>query len=494
MQFSLPIIKSTLYATLEKKNLHNQELRLEAMEKVGLLLFEKVLHFLERFEVPPLIILLVGKGDNGADAYVVGRHLIKSGLKVVAVEFFDEGFSPLNSYQKNQFLKARGEVIDFVALLSMEFAVIIDGVFGSGYKGELPKDLLEKFAVINKMQLPLLAIDIPSGISGDNGLASGALKATQTYYIDFPKWGFFLDDTPNFLGDLIPIFLDCVTREQIGEKIEGYLLQKEDLFLPSLPKKRHKYQAGSVVGWCGSLGMSGALNLSGLAALQVGAGIVKFLHHKKLHLTIHELILFPLRMAKKLLPKSGAFLAGPGTKKTIFSKLTFRFLTLFLKSPAVFDADAIFHISKNFLGKFSFPIAITPHHRECTDLLKVHPQIKDEDLFEKIQNFIQGLPHFFVLKGVPTIIFSQNLPKIVIYGGDPGMATAGSGDVLSGMIAGFLAQKMPMLEALTLAIYLHQKAGEIAARDYTSYSVTATKIIEKIPDAFFSLLELNEYT
>jgi len=236
MQFSLPIIKSSLYTHLEKKNLPTEQLRLEAMEKVGLLLFEKVMHFLSKYEVPPIIVLLIGKGDNGADAYVVGRHLIKSGLKVVAVEFFADDFSTLNQIQKNHFLKARGEIIDFSSFLSLDFAVTIDGVFGSGYHGALSSDLSDKFSLVNQTHFPLLAIDAPSGVSGDSGAVVGALKANETYYIDFPKWGFFLDETPNYIGNIFPIFLDCVTKEQIGEQIEGYLLQKEDLFLPAIPK------------------------------------------------------------------------------------------------------------------------------------------------------------------------------------------------------------------------------------------------------------------
>ena len=486
MQFSTPVIKSSTYIELEKTVLKTEEKVLEAMEKVSLLFLEKITQFLSNFDEPPVVVLLVGKGNNGADALTIGRHLIKAGVKVFSLEFFEEG-SSLFQLQREKFYQARGERIDLESFFLIEDAVLIDGVFGSGFKGPIDERIAEIFDAINQLHHPILSLDTPSGVSGDKGAFKHALIATETYYIDFPRYGFFLDEAPNHIGRLVPIFLDCVSFEMIENSIEGYLIKTEDLTFPELKRKRHKYQAGSLVGWCGSKGMSGALNLSGLAALRSGAGICKFVHHQKLSLTVPELILFPLEKAKKLMRKASVFFAGPGTKKKLLSKIIFRVLLKFLNSPLVVDADATYWLSKKLLKKIKHDVVITPHHRECTDLLDVCPQIKDEELFKKIEEFMDGLPHYFVLKGLPTVIFSSNHPKLFIYGGDPGMATAGSGDVLTGMIASFIAQKMKTIDAICLATFLHQRAGEIAAIDKTSYGVIASDLIERIPDAILSL-------
>jgi NAD(P)H-hydrate epimerase len=486
MQFSLPIIKSTDYIAFEKLLLTDEKKIEEAMEKAGLLFFEQVIEFLIRFGEQKEIILLLGKGNNAADALVCGRHLIKAGLKVLAVEFFEEGFSTLYKKKMEQFISARGETISLEQVTLMQNIVLIDGVFGSGFSGELSKDLKDRFSLINQLEKPVISLDAPSGVSGDKGAHPYSIKASITLYLDYPRLGFFLEDTPNFVGELLPIYLGVVSIEEIEKKIQGYLVQREDLFFPPLERKRHKYQAGAVVGFCGSKGMSGALNLAGLAALKVGAGIVKFVHFQNLPLTINELILFPLRFAKQVLKKAQVFMAGPGIRRTVLSKWILNFLLKIAKSPSVIDADGLYHLTSRFLQSHPYPLILTPHRKECVDLLKVQQSIPDEELFSLIEQFCEKNQLFFILKGVPTVVFAPGIPKLFFYGGSPGMATAGSGDVLTGMISGLIAQNRSILNAICLAVYLHQKAGEIAEKELTAYSITATSLIEKIPDAFFS--------
>ncbi len=486
MQFSKPVITSSTYSKFEKTVLTTQEKILHAVDQVSLLFLEKIIKFLSNYEEPPIIVLLVGKGNNGADAFNVGRHLIKAGIQVFSLEFFERGSSIFED-QKEKFYQARGEKIDLETFFLIEEAILIDGVFGSGLKGAIDERIGQIFDAINQLNHPILALDAPSGVSGDFGADPHALIAQETYYIEFPRLGFFIDQAPNYVGKLVSIDLGIISFDMIEDQIEGYLVSKEDLNLPEIQRKRHKYQAGSLVGWCGSQGMSGTLNLTGLAALKSGAGIVKFIHYQKLPLLVPELMIFSIEKAKRLMKKADVFFAGPGTKKTLISKWIFRCLLKFLNSPLVVDADAIGWLSKKVLKSIDQDVVITPHHRECTEFLKVCPKINDLKLFKKIEELIHDAPHYLVLKGLPTVVFSPNHPKLFIYGGDPGMATAGSGDVLTGMVASFIAQKMDTLQAICLAVYLHQKAGEITALEKTSYSLMASDLIEKIPDAIFSL-------
>lgn len=486
-QFSNPIIKSEDYLFAERKILQTHEQILDAMEKVALLSLEKVLDYISLNPNPLDVVLLVGKGNNGADALALGRHLIKTGIKVLALEFFEDSRSEFLKIQKENFLGARGELISLEEFFLMKDLLIIDGVFGSGFKGSLDKKTKMIFEFVNLSRFQVISLDAPSGVSGDFGAALGSIKADVTLYIDYPRWGFFLDDAPNFLGELIPICLDCVPLDVVQHKIQGYLIDKEDLYLPEMKRKRHKYEAGLVAGFCGSSGMSGALNLSGLASLKVGAGIVKFIHYLKLHLIVNELIIFSLGKAKKILRSAKALMMGPGTSRGYLAKFICRCLIKLSSCPVVIDADAIYNLKKKHLRKIKSQSVITPHRKECLDMLALDMQTKDENLFKKIEEYLSDSEHLVLLKGVPTILFGKNIPKLVIYGGSPGMATAGAGDVLTGMIAGFIAQRMELVQAVCLAVYLHQKAGEIAALDLTAYSLTASSLIERIPDAIFLL-------
>jgi NAD(P)H-hydrate epimerase len=488
MKNDRPVISSSTYLKVEKQKLISDGAITDAMEKVGRLFFERTLEFLRSYEEVPTIVLLIGKGNNGADAFVVGRHLLKCGLKVVAIEFFEESKNQFLKKEKEAFLSFRGELIPFDQLFLFQSAVLIDGIFGSGFKGSLDLELEKKFIAINSLKFATLSLDAPSGVSGDMGTTGVAISATETFYIDFPRMGFFLEKAPNYLGRLIPIYLDLVSLDEIKQEVSGFLVTKSDIHLPEITRKRHKYEAGLVVAWCGSKRMKGAANLSTAAALKVGAGIVKLLSFPVMDLSVSEVVQIPFKETKKALIKAGACMVGPGVTRSLFSKLKWKFLFNKIKSPLVIDADALFLASLDQMKKKSTTAIFTPHRKECVELLKKDVKISDAELIQAIKNSINKEHLYLVLKGCPTFVFYQNGPPLIFYGGDPGMATAGSGDVLTGMIAGFLAQKMEPLEAISTAVYLHQLCGELAALDLTSYNLTANSLLAYLPAGFKELL------
>ena len=486
--FSLPIVETKKYLESESKNLSSPDKKLQAMEKVGLLFFEKILEIFQKSTDQKKIVLLLGKGNNAADALVVGRHALLMGIKVIGYEIFNSEKSQLYHEQKEKFLSLRGEILPISSLENEKDLFVVDGVFGSGFKGIIDESCKQIFSKIRNQAKTIIAIDSPSGVSGDEGATNGSLVADYTIAIDFPRLGFFLNDTPNHLGILDIIYPDCVSIDQIKEHIKGYFIQRQDIKMPLILKKRHKYQAGLVAAFCGSSFMPGTINFTGLSALKSGAGIIKFFHPQKLPKLADELMVLPTRHASKVLKKAQVFLAGCGLGRSLRMKLWFNYFFNLASCPKVIDADGLYLLKWKKIKKSLDPILITPHKKECLDFFELPKNITDEKLFEILQSKAEESNCTILLKGLPTIIFSKGTLPIIIYGGDPGMATAGSGDVLSGMISGMIAQKLPFLQAVITACFLHQKAGELAANQKTSYGMIATDIMEKIPDAIFSIL------
>lgn len=276
-----------------------------------------------------------------------------------------------------------------------------------------------------------------------------------------------------------------VKRDWIDQSVgEVELFSEKDIqsLLPHIKKTRHKYEAGYVVS-VGGL-MSGAALLSSFSALKAGAGIVRLFYPED---KSHEYVTAPWEIIKqhwdksaflKEIKRANSCVIGPGLGKegplhqeieTLFPELTI---------PCVIDADALF--SKTY-PRLSI---LTPHHGEMHKLLKTEVTSAACQAFAKEKNVT------LVLKGAPTLIFHPTqLPRVMTYG-DPGMATAGSGDVLSGILASLLAQGLHSLEAATLGVYLHGLAGQIAAREKTSYCMIASDIIHYLPNAFLKISSL----
>ena len=305
------------------------------------------------------------------------------------------------------------------------------------------------------------------------------------------KKGFFLEDGPNFIGKLL--FGDFGLEEKYVKdaKEDYYFLNEENIFqnFQKILNKRHKYEAGFVTGFAGSIKMDGAAKLASFAALRSGAGIVKIFLPKNMEKVAST---FPVEVVKdftsfddfekisKLINKSKAFFIGPGISR---EKNVENFVTKLLpliEIPTVIDADALFFLAncENFkIPKFSI---LTPHRQEMKNLLKITDKISDEELINQAIAYSKEKGIVIVLKGVPTFVIFPNKKPLVVYKGDPGMATAGSGDVLTGIIASLVSQNYDLLNAAVLGVYLHALAGEKAAKDKSSSSMVASDIINEL--------------
>ncbi|MCP5468939.1 MAG: NAD(P)H-hydrate dehydratase [Chlamydiales bacterium] len=425
----------------------------------------------------PKITLLCGSGNNAGDAYVAGKLLREEGYDVTAFSLAPfEKSSPLCQLQRKRF----GEVIESSSI-PFEEGLIVDALFGTGFHGEMKEPYRSVIGRANASSLPIISIDIPSGVNGTTGEVSSAIIATETLFLGLPKIGCF--GAWEHAGHIFvyPFGLEEKFIEEANE--EAYLVYAPPL--PPIVRTRHKYQAGYVVGVGGSPGMPGAAILSAYATLRAGAGITRLFHPAGME---EELANMPPEVIRhgytsidpivEAMEKANAVFIGPGFGDAID---TLRALLPKVNKPCVLDAEALTLIAQYGL-EIPKRAVITPHTGEMKRLLKEG---------ETPQEFADTRDVIVLLKGAPTTIFVPYGKPYISARGDPGMATAGSGDVLTGIIAAFLAQTGDPLEAAKLGAFYHGVAGEIAAAELTSYSMIASDIIEALPEAFLQSMQLS---
>jgi len=433
-------------------------------------------------------VLFIGKGNNGGDAYVCGSILLKKGYTVDVIQAFPlEQCSALNQKMGKEFFSHNKSKIlkDHLP----DKGLIIDGLLGTGFKGKVEEPLATIIDKINSSSLPVISIDIPSGVDGNTGqVATKAVIADLTIFLGMAKTGFFIASGYNHVQKLA--YADFgLGKEYIEEANEDFFLLDENALkecLPKIPFTRHKYQAGYVLAFTGSSGMRGAACLSSLSALRTGSGMIRLFvpENLQMHLPLEvvcsdrdQTIFFEEAKRAKV-----AYL-GPGIGRDEKTKKFLQTLLEKIELPCVIDADALFLIGKHDLTIPKNSI-LTPHRKEMATLLGQETSDLDEKVFfEKCQAYVEKHNAVLVLKGAPTFIFQSEHKPLVIPKGDPGMATAGTGDVLTGIIASFVSQGLFPFHAAVLGATVHGICGEIAAKEKTSYSVIASDLIEKIPEA-----------
>ncbi len=495
----MKVIKATEMARVEslayQDGISDEKLMLNVSKGIA----KKIIEDISKNELPKKIILLAGKGNNAADGYTVAKYLLEKGYDVFAYQLFlINEVSDLCKKQHLKFIKKNGKVVYSNHILDIELAkdsFILDGIFGTGFKGEVKGFILDLIKKVNSSNLKVVSIDIPSGLNGDSGIANPiAIKANITIYLGFAKLGFFINDGPNYIGNLEYVDFGLLEKYKNLAKEELEYMDKVNLneMLPKIDRKRHKYQAGFVLGIAGSKGMYGAAKLAALAALRSGCGIVKMVSQEEIPSAFYELVNFIIDYSKtdeilQLCDKADSIFLGPGIGR---DKKVEKFLSKILPKihkKCVLDADALFHLSNNQYTLLPHECVLTPHKKEMLRLLQIE-NLEDEELIKNTKKFSQDKNVLIVLKGYPTIIFHPQKEPLSILGGDPGLATAGTGDVLTGMIASFAAQKLDLYTSCVLAVNLHFKAAERAVKEKTSYGLIASDVIEYLPDAFKDIL------
>lgn len=481
--------------TLEKEAAKEGLLPDILMENAALALSHYITSSLSR---ESSFVFILGKGNNAGDGLHLAYHLIESGFCVYLYSLFSEGeLSPLaqKGWERLAEKKIFPQVISSAEELNFSpDAYLIDALLGIGFSGKITGLMKECIEKINASKNPVIAIDIPSGLDATRGSINPvAIKAGLTLTLGLPKKGFFQNWGWEHVGELQ--VLDIGIPSSLTKKVEShYLLLNPKRLADLLPKRKrcaHKYEAGYVVVVAGSSEMAGAGMLASAAVLRTGAGITTLFHPKEAASSFANAYWEVIRKGYtsddleavfEELKRAGSLLIGPGLGRTKEAKKTYEEILRKTSIPLVIDGDGLFFLSQGVSLPPIKDTILTPHKKEMLRLLQKESSY-DEDAFHvDCQKYVDKNQVVLLLKGAPSFIFSPNQKPIINTLGDRGMATAGSGDVLAGMIASLLAQKKEALAATILGSSLHGLSGQICHIEIGP-SYIASDILEHIPEA-----------
>ncbi|MDN5880760.1 MAG: NAD(P)H-hydrate dehydratase [Nitrosospira sp.] len=448
------------------------------------------------------VLVLAGPGNNGGDAFAVARHLREWWFNVTLV-FTGERTNLSDDAKRmlDAWLAAGGEILADIPKNEMWHAVI-DGLFGIGLDLRQGRDLKDNYLAlvnaVNRMNLPVLALDIPSGLGSDTGQVRGAaIRAAMTVTFIGLKPGLLTHHGPEYCGEIFLHDLDLDAgslKEPMSWVMDQAYAQK--WLPPPRSASSHKGMFGSIGIIGGSTGMVGAALLAGTAALKLGAGRVYLGliadNAPGVDPAQLELMLRPIHELLKL-DHLDCLVVGPGLGMSTDAHF---YLNYALESnlPLVLDADALNLISlhsgaagllRERLHARSAPSILTPHAAEAARLLNTDTPTIQNDRMGAAANLTENFNCYAVLKGAGSICAASGGKRYINTSGNPGLSSAGTGDILSGIIGALLAQGLHPKNALLLAVYLHGAAADALRNQHGGpLGMTASEI----PNAARSLL------
>jgi len=482
------------------------------MERAGLAVVDKI----NALFPDKRIAILCGGGNNGGDGFVIARELHNQGRKVEV--FMTSAPAKLKGDAKTNYGIAKKfgvPVFPADKFLRARFSahyLIVDALLGTGLSKTVKSPLSDVINKTNRLSSPVMSIDIPSGISSDTGQVMGtAIKANTTVTFGLPKRGHLLYPGAEYTGQLFieDIGFPCSLLD--SDKIKINLFRKNDAIalLPARPKSSHKGTYGHVLLVAGSRGKTGAALMAAKACLKAGAGLVTIGTPEtvvnSLQSRVTEEMILPLddkgkgtlsyKAAGSILEflnaRGNVLVIGPGLSVDEEIKQLVTEIVTHSNVPVVIDADGLNAIvgKTGFLKKCKAPVILTPHPGEMTRL-EGPKAVVDKDGPDRITralSFAKKTKTFLVLKGVPTVTATPESKAFINSSGNPGMATAGTGDVLTGIIASLIAQGLSPADASTLGVYMHGHAGDIVADKKGQQSMVASDIINALPGVFRSI-------
>lgn len=448
------------------------------------------------------VLVLAGPGNNGGDAFVVARHLRGWWFKVTLVFAGERArLSDAARQMLDAWLLAGGEMVDEIPE-NKKWDVVIDGLFGIGLDSKEGRNLEGKYLAlvnaVNRMDRPVLALDIPSGLGSDTGtVRSTAIRAAMTVTFIGLKPGLLTHDGPEYCGEIVlrDLDLDASSLKKPSSWAMNHAYAQK-LLPPPRPVSSHKGMFGSIGIIGGSAGMLGAALLAGGAALKLGAGRVYLgliaSNAPGIDTAQPELMLRPVHELLKL-DHLDCLVVGPGLGME--AEACF-WLKCALESalPLVLDADALNLVAahprvasllrERLHERKAFSI-LTPHAAEAARLLGTDTATVQNDRMAAAASLAENFNCYTVLKGAGSICAMPGGKRYINTSGNPGLSSAGTGDILSGITGALLAQGLNTENALLLAVYLHGAAGDMLLRQHGGpLGMTASEI----PPAARSLL------
>ena len=477
------------------------------MERASCAFLDKMLPYLK---TSGQISVFAGPGNNGGDALVVARLLSNMGMQV-QVFLVRQGGSLSTDCEKakEKFCLAFPNMLTEINSVNMIpeplTGYVVDGLFGSGLSRPLDGIFAEVVALINSSTATVFSIDIPSGLSGEDNFRNrkeAIIRADHTFSFQFPKLSFFLSENEEFIGEFS--ILDIKLHPQVLHDLPSpyYFMEEKDAkqiahsYSMSFRRKfSHKGDYGHALLIAGSYGKMGAAILAAKACLRTGCGLLS-VHVPPEGYVITQISIPEAMVEPEFSPESNHFPEkynaigiGPGIGVEDDTKTKLFYLLKYSKAPLVIDADALNIISQSpeLLREIPPKTILTPHPKEFDRLAGASSS--GYERLQKQLEFAEKHHVIVVLKGAHTSIAFPDGRCFFNSTGNPGMATAGSGDVLTGIILSLLAQKYNPEDAALLGVYLHGLAGDIAAVEFSRQSMLAGDIIQSLGKTFLKILQ-----
>jgi len=472
------------------------------MENAAIRLAEHCFKFLENIKNPKVLIF-TGHGNNGGDGFALARHLHLKGIEAKII--FTGDLAAVNDKRNDATVNlkiAKNLEIPIEQNIDSEIAnydLVVDALLGTGLDRNVEgkyKDLIEK---INRYAKYVISADVPSGVHSDTGRIMGCVvKAAETVTFAHPKPGLYIYPGAEYAGK-IHIEDIAIPSTLINKiEIEGNILTSSEAnaILPVRAQRSNKGSFGRILVFAGSNEMPGAASLTCSAAYKVGGGLVcacvlpqvaSVIHHWQREVVTRTLpeengmyCKKSLETALKEITRADVIVIGPGIGRSPDVTEFVQELVKTSQAPIVADADALFALSEdvNIFKQLKAPCIITPHPGEMSRLTGLSvPEILDNTA-ETAVNFAKEFKVVTLLKDAHTIIANPNGNYYINTTGTNALSKAGTGDVLTGIIAGFIAQGLDVFSAGVLGAYFHGKAGEDAVGNGSCYSVMAGDLLD----------------
>lgn len=463
------------------------------------------------------VTIFCGKGNNGGDGFVVARHFMNAGARVFIV-LMDSPKSIKGDAKTNFEILKKLQKVSADSLSIQQFKksilptlteskIIVDAMFGTGFSGAVHQPYADVIQWMNRQKSPIVSVDIPSGVNGTTGVVENlAVKATLTPTFGLLKTGLLCNQGRDHVGKVAVVDIGIPHVVSGSSKFKTHLVEAEDVRakLPSRPSTAHKYNVGKIFVLAGSKGYTGAAALCATSVLKAGAGAVVLGTPESVYpilaKKLTEPIVIPLPATSEgTVSKAGydvileranwsdVFVIGPGLSQNPETQELICELVAHYSGNIIIDADGLNAIA-NMSGKkgkwCKGSFILTPHGGEFSRLTGKSSKEIEANRIESARMFSTSTKGTIVLKGAPTATASADGRVYLNSTGNPGMATVGSGDVLTGLIAALWGQGMEKEAAAYSGVFLHGLAGDLACVAYGERSLVAHDLIDFIPQAF----------
>lgn len=465
--YKLPVYTIEQVRELDRRAIQEQGIPgYVLMERAAIALFDAII---EHYPQAHSMCIVCGVGNNAGDGYVLARLAKQANWQVFVLAVVAPSSLQNDAQTAYQdYLKSGGEVAFFTGDLPLT-DILVDALFGTGLTRPLQGQFAAAVEAINAYPNPVVAVDIPSGLNGNTGQPLGiAVKAALTVSFIGLKQGLLTGQARDYVGDLVlaDLGLPEAVIQQLPAQAFTLATQRLKEQLPKRARCAHKGRFGHVLLIGGQAGMAGAIRLAGEAALRTGSGLVSIAtdpsHAAWLNLNRPELMINAVQASDITAALTGKTVVGlgPGLGKTAWSQAIW---TEALKAnlPLVLDADALNLLAQAPQQRQKW--ILTPHPAEAARLLASSTQAIEQDRFAAIKALQQQYGGVIVLKGSGTLI-ADSQQIYVCLAGNPGMATAGMGDVLTGIITSLLGQGLSLMDAACTGVLVHALAGDQAAK------------------------------